>query len=232
MIGRTTLFKTTLGLLTLALSSGCTSGDDTSTDGGGELIIEPLSRDATSSGFTLDTAELSFRSISLDPCIANAALLRTRDFSVDLFHDPAPSVGFISSVTDFCGVTVELAPATSSDLPELYGASARFQGTTPDVTAFTLTSTVDATLSFKTDKALDAMNLVLGVDLDAWFKNLDATSAVTSDEGLLIDAADNPDVLATFDQAASAAFGLYDDANGDGKLTDSELVPVATGAQP
>jgi hypothetical protein len=231
VIERKTLCKTTLGVLLLALTAGCSSGGADYPDGGGELVIMPLSRDATSNGYTLDTAELSFRSISLEPCVPDAALLRTRDFSIDLFHAPAPSVGFFSSVTDFCGLTVELAPATSSDLPELYGASARFQGTSADATAFTLTSTLDTTLAFETDKALDAMNLVLGVDLDAWFENVDLTNAATSDDGLLIDADHNPDVLAAFDQAASGAAALYDDADGNGKLTGDELVPVATATQ-
>lgn len=231
MIGRTTLHKTMLGLLVLALSAGCSSGGDTYTDGGGELVILPLSRDATSNGFTFDTAELSFSSISLDPCVTNAALLRTRNFSIDLFHEPAPSIGFISSVTDFCGVTLETAPETSSDLPDLVGASARFHGTNADATAFTLTSTQDITLGFATDKPLDAMNLALGVDLDAWFKNVDLTNAETSDDGVLIDADHNPDLLAAFDQATSAAVALYVDVNADGKLTAEEVVPVATATQ-
>ncbi len=232
MIGRTTLHKTMFGVVMLALSTGCSSGDDNYDEGGGELVITPLSRDATSNGFTIDTAELSFGSISLDPCISDAALLRTRNFSIDLLHEPAPSVGFVSSVTDFCGVTVELAPATSPDLPELYGATARFQGTSADATAFTLTSAFDITLAFGSDKPLDAMNLVLGVDLDAWFKSVDLTNAEISDDGVLVDADHNSDVLATFEQATSTAVALYDDANADGALTAAELVPVATATQP
>jgi hypothetical protein len=232
VIGHTTLYMTLLGVVTLALSTGCSSGDDNYDEGGGELVIMPLSRDTTSNGFTIDTAELSFSSISLDPCLSDAALLRTRNFAIDLFHAPAPSVGFISSVTDFCGLTVELAPATSPDLPELYGATARFQGTTADATPFTLTSALVTTLSFGSDKPLDAMNLVLGVDLDAWFQHIDLTNVETSDAGLLVDADHNPDVLATFEQATSTAAALYDDADGDGALTAGELVPVATATQP
>ncbi len=231
MIGRTTLYKTTLTILLLALASGCSSSGDDYDEGGGELVIVPLSRAATSNGFTLHGAGLSFGSISLEPCIPDAALLRTRNFSIDLFHEPAPSVGFISSVTDFCGLTLELAPAASSELPELDGASARFQGTTADATPFTLTSALDTTLGFATDKPLDAMNLVLGVDLDAWFANVDVTDAEMSDGGVLIDADHEPDVLAAFEQATSAAVALYEDANGDGKLTDDELVPVANATQ-
>jgi hypothetical protein len=226
-----TLHKTLLGVMTLAVAAGCSSGSDSYDDGGGELVILPLARDTTSTGLTLATAELSFSSISLDPCISDAALLRTRNFSIDLFHEPAPSVGFISSVTDFCGVTVEIGPATSSDLPDLLGASARLHGTSADATPFTLASTLDTTLGFSTDKPLDAMNLVLGVDLEAWLTNVDLTNAETSDDGVLIDADHNPDLLASFEQATSAAVALYDDVNADGKLTAEEVVPVATATQ-
>jgi len=233
VIGRTTLFKTLLGLTLLGACSGCTvSGDDDEGDGGGVLLIEPLAQDAMASGLMIDKAELSLSAVALDPCMTDAALLRTLPFSFDLFQQPPASVGFMSAVTDYCGLEVDLGPEASGDLSELEGATALLHGTRPDGTQFTLTSTLATTLNFDSDVTLDAMHLVLGVDFDAWFANADLTNAQASDDGVLIDANDNPDVLAAFDAATSSAFAVYDDVNGDGKITGSELVPVATAAMP
>lgn len=226
-------FKSTFVAVVLATCAGCTSSDDTPTDGGGELEIAALSHDPTSYGVAFDTTELSLHRTSLLPCVANTAILNTFDFSIELLHVPAPRIIYESSVTDFCGVDLDLAPAPGASLPDLQGLTAHFHGTRTDGVTFELESKLTTSLEFRNaGKTLDAQHLMLGADLDAWFSGLDLDDAETTDDGVRIDADDNPDLLAAFDAAALGALALYEDKDGDGSLTEDELVPVATATTP
>lgn len=226
MIERTTLFRMTLGLMLLAACAGCSSSDDDTEDG--EVTILPLSENAPNAGLTFDTAELSLREFSVQPCAPDAAALSVSDFPIDLFLDPPAGVEFVTGVSSYCGIQAKIGPATSADLPELQGSSVLLHGTRADGATFALTSGLVTTLSLESTEPFDVRHLVLGVDLDAWFANVDVTDAAASDDGVLIDADDDPDLLAAFEGDTASAFALYDDTNGDGQLTDAELVPVAS----
>jgi hypothetical protein len=107
-------------------------------------------------------------------------------------------------------------------------------GQRKDGSEFSLTSAQKLTLDFDptTVTKLDARNLVLGVDLEAWFANADVNGAELTDDVALIDADHNADALAAFEDATSSAFALYVDADGDGTLTSDELEPVAAATTP
>jgi hypothetical protein len=228
LIDLPTTLKRSLGIALLVACGGCTAGGDDDSDGGGDLLILPLSREPTSQGLTLTLAELSFHDISVVSCVVDAAELHTYDFPIDLFNDPPANLEFISAVTDFCGVSIEIAPASGSDLPDLQGLSVLFRGTRADAVPFEVRSTLDVNLDLETGAALDAAHLVLGVDLDAWLTNVDVSGADATEDGVTIDAEHNPDLLSTFDAAVSSAVALYVDTNGDRTLTGDELTPVAT----
>jgi hypothetical protein len=222
-----------LATLALAACAGCTSSD-APIDGGGDLDIAALSHDPTSKGVAFDAAELSLHRTSLLPCMADAAILQTFDFSIDLLHLPPPKIIFESAVTDFCGLDLDLAPAPGGSLPDLKGLTAVFRGTRADGAAFELHSKLTSSLQFhNAAKVLDAKHLVLGADLEAWLSGVDLDGADTMDDGsVLVDADHNPDLLSAFDGAALTALALYEDTNGDETLTDAELVPVSTAQTP
>lgn len=219
-----------LVFIAAAASFGCTSGTDDSGDGGGTVVIAPVSRDATSKGVTFDAAELSITFMSLRACAADTATLQTRNFPIELFHQPSPRVIFVSAVTDYCAVNLELGPAAASGtLPDLTGFTARFRGTRADGAPFEIKSTLANGFSFTSETILAADKLVLGADLEAWLANVDLDAVTPNDDGtVLVDADDNADALAAFDAAVVDAFALYVDANGDGALSEGELTPVAT----
>jgi hypothetical protein len=228
---RSALVARTSTLLAVAACLGCSSGSDESGDGGGQVAIAPLSREPTSKGVTFDSAQLSLALVSLEACAADTATLNTRNFPIELLHQPAPHVIFVSAVTDYCSVGVDLAPAGPSDLlPDLQGYTVLFRGTRADGAAFELRSTLNTSFVFESGTLLAADKLVVGVDLEQWLSDVDLDAATTTDDVALVDADDNPDQLAAFDAAVRSAFALYEDTNGDGALSDSELTPVATAA--
>ena len=220
-----------LALLAVVACFGCSSGSDTSGDGGGQIVIAPLSREPTSKGVSFDAAELSLSLVTLQACAADTATLQTRDFPIELFHEPSPRVIFVSAVSDFCGVELDLAPSPANEaLPDLEGYTARFRGTRADGAAFEVESTLSTNFMFQSSTVLAASKLVLGADLEKWLADVDLDALETTDGVALVDADNNADELAAFDAGAANAFALYVDANGDGALSDSELTPVATAA--
>ena len=231
---RSALGQRSLALLAVATCFGCSSGSDYSGDGGGQVSIAPLSREPTSKGVTLDSTELSLALVSLAACAADTATLQARNFPIDLFHQPSPHVIFVSAVTGYCGVGLDLAPAAASDaFPDLQGYTALLRGTRADGTAFELKSTLGTSFVFESSSAFAAPDrLVVGVDLERWLAGVDLDAATTTDDVALVNADDNPDQLAAFDAAVTDAFALYEDTNADGALSDSELTPVATAAPP
>jgi len=220
-----------LVLLAAAACFACSSSADDSGNGGGQVAIAPLSREPTSKGVTFESAELSLALVSLQACASDTATLQTRDFPIELFYQPSPHVIFVSAVSGYCGVEVDLAPAAPNDaLPDLVGYTALFRGTRADGAAFELRSTLSTNFVFRSSSTLAADKLVVGVDLETWLSGVDLDAATTTDGVALVDAGDNPDQLAAFDAGVTSAFALYEDANSDGALSDSELTPVATAA--
>ncbi|HSU38808.1 MAG TPA: hypothetical protein VLJ38_04540, partial [Polyangiaceae bacterium] len=194
-------------------------------------VIAPLSREPTSKGVTLDSAQLSLALLSLQACAADTATLNVRNFPIELFDPRGYQAIFESAVTDFCSVGLDLAPAPgSAALPDLRGYTALLRGTRADGAAFELTSTLSTSFAFVSSSVLAADKLVLGVDLEQWLAGVDLDAATATDDLVLVNADANPEKLAAFDAAAGSALALYEDANGDGALSDSELTPVATAA--
>jgi hypothetical protein len=226
---RTTLARLALLFASTACASGTETGNPPVT---AELDISVLSREAPTQGLVLDEARIFLRRLSLVPCAADAASLSTYDFPVDLLHQPPARVTFESSVSEYCGVRLALAPFGGSTPAELAGLSTLVRGVRSDDAPFELRSTLETTLELvSANGPLDATKLVLGVTPEHWFTDADVHGASTSPEGVaLIDAEHNPDVLAAFDAATPLAFALYVDTNGDGELTDEELAPVAIAA--
>jgi hypothetical protein len=227
----------TLAPCALAVCIGCTAGSDDDSDNGGQVSIAPVSRGPTSTYVTLTSAELSLALVELVPCTADAAILQTMNFPIELLYEPWPHVIFVSAVTDFCGVNLNLAPAPSAPdapLPDLQQLTALFRGTRADGTNFEIHSTLTLNFEFlESGATLDAAHLVVGADLNRWFSDVDLDHADLTDDGVaLVDVDHNPDVLTAFDAGAATAFALYVDANGDGALTDDELTPVATASMP
>ena len=219
---------------TLATSVACSSGTGTGNpSGGAELTVAAVSTEPTAQGL-VESAWVSLRRVTLVPCASDAGPLTTLDFPADLLHMPPARLSFESSVTDYCTVRLDIAPATTGKPEALMGSSALVTGTRADGTPFEVQSTLATALDFTSPAGpLDSMKLFLGVDLDAWFTDAAVQgAATTADGGALVDADHNPDVLAAFDANLGLAFALYVDADGDERLTGDELTPVAPATAP
>ena len=217
--------------LLLALGgAACTSGTETGNPPGEQAVtIMALERETTTQALSLGEAWLALHRLSLVPCAADAAVVSTVDYPVDLFADPPARATFETAVSDYCGVRIEIAPSPSATPEELTGLSAFISGTRSDDLPFEVRSTEQVTFDFDAGTALDAAHLVLAVDPEPWFVDADVHGATTTPDGIaLIDADNNPDILAAFEGDTALAIALYVDADGDGALAGDELTPVAT----
>jgi hypothetical protein len=211
--------------------AGCTSDPEIPGEqGAARIAVAALAAGADTQGLSMSSAWIALRTLTFVPCDPDAGSLGTNDFPVDLLVTPPSFFEIDSGVTDYCGVRAELAPSRSTEPPELSQRSTHVEGLREDGNGFELASTATVRLAFDsspTGTPLDAKKLVLGVDFDAWFAGAAVNDAELTDAIALIDADHNPDALAAFDAATSAAFALYVDADGDGALTGDELSPVA-----
>jgi hypothetical protein len=218
-------------LLLALVAVACTSGTETGNPPTEHTVsIMALGRATTTQALELDQAWLSLHKLSLVPCAPDAATVSTLDFPVDLFHDPPARVTFESAVSDYCGLHLEVAPSASAMPEELSGLSAFVTGVRSDDARFELRSVLETSLDFTSaDGAFDTSELVLGVDPEPWFVDADIHGATVTPDGVaLIDADDNPDILAAFEGDTALALALYADADGDGTLAGDELTPIAT----
>jgi hypothetical protein len=212
-------------LLLASCASGTETGnpDDTLRIGIGALP------DARPTDLSLETAEISIRSVTLSPCTGDEGhpagavavdLLAGRGADLDVVHD-AP---------DACGATVELGPYEGSTPAELVGLTLRFSGTRGDGVPFQVSSVLahHVTLVPATpDMPLDVARLVVAFDLGVWLDAASIPSLSPVDGAVLVDEGHNPDAHAAFDAAIVHALALYLDANGNGVLDPGERTPVA-----
>lgn len=190
-----------------------------------ESAVAVRSDDAT---IDVDEVGVSLRSLGIVPCTGDAAPLALDHYPVELTGEPSAQASFESSVSDYCGVTLDIEPSSSDDPPELAGLGVFVRGTRSDDVPFEIRSELefDATLS---SEAAFGAHVVLGFDLATWFSGVDLDAAETTDGVAVIDAEDNASLLAAFEANTRAAVALYADADRDGILDADELDPIATG---
>jgi len=225
------LFRGLVASIPLA-TAGCSGDADVPPTNVAKVSILALGTEVSDQGLTIDTAHVWLDDLRFVPCDPKAAWIGTTDFPIDLLHDPPSSLTIETAVSDYCALHVALGPAPSGATS--FEGSSAVGGHRKDGNDFSLTSAQTLTLDFDpaTVNKLDARNLVLGIDFEAWFANADVNAAELTDDVAVIDADDNADTLAAFEGATSEAFALYVDADGDGTLTSDELEPVATATTP
>jgi hypothetical protein len=232
-----TLFGLAVTLLALAACGGTETGNP-SMPAALEVSLSATTTDESAAAvrsadaaLSVEAAWLSVRRLELEPCSSDAAAIGTDDYPLDLANDPPASAVFESSVSEYCGVRLEIAPAASGAPPELEGLAVHLFGTRSDGVPFEIASSQVLTVVVESTTAgtpFDARHLVLGLDLATWFAGADVHGATTNADGIVfVDHATNPDVLTAFEANTALAVALYADPDHGGIVDDDELTPIA-----
>ncbi|HYQ17577.1 MAG TPA: hypothetical protein VEQ58_17510 [Polyangiaceae bacterium] len=163
-------------------------------------------------GLGVSLAVISSTALRFEPCDDGASDVALAPRSYELLGDPPPSESITTAVQNWCGLRVDVGPATAEveGVPE--GASLYVEASDSDGTPLSFTSDASSTLRFETDAAASFGNqpLLLGIDVSVWLADLPL----------------DPDMSdAAAEQLSSqlqAAARLFVDDNGNGKLDDDE----------
>ena len=238
----------TIGLLvsTLVAMASC-DGTDT-----GNPFVQPLIVDAHSTnlgsvslqddlgGTVVTEAWLSIDEISLfdaERCDTNPAA-RIPEIGV-ADHAAADALHLNIEVPEdsYCALAIpwSLARASAGTPDAVVGTSVYLAGTTAGGRAFivrsaqTETTTASAPSgSFELSPELGG--LFLGFDVAAWLGGIDLDSGVVNGEGVVVlDAANNVDLLESFESNLAVGIALFRDQNGNGQIDGPEDERLATG---
>jgi len=169
-------------------------------------------------GLGVSRAFVSVSGLDLIPCSAGASDIALGARGYDLLTSPPPSEAIETAVTMYCGLRVDIAPASrnaTSDIPK--GTSLYVEGQDVDGNAFALSSQSSSSLSFAPAEgsSFGDQPFLLGFDLSVWLAGLP----------LPADMADTSAML--FDSQVVDSATLYVDANGNGAVDANEQTPIA-----
>jgi hypothetical protein len=176
-----------------------------------------------SGGLGVTRLYVSTSSLSVLPCSADASdiVLGARGF--DLLTSPPPHETISTSVTELCGLRIDIDPVSQNALdgiPE--GAALYVEGTDAQGAAFALSSDTSSSILLEAvdGKAFGDTPLLLGLDVSSWLDGVSLAGDMTSQAQELLDV------------QTSAAIALYVDENENQSLDDDETTPVARATTP
>lgn len=177
-----------------------------------------------SGGLGVTRLYVSTSSLTTTPCRDDASdiVLGARGF--DLLTSPPPHETISTSVTELCGLRLDIAPVSDNALdgiPE--GAALYAEGTDAAGEAFAFSSERSSSISLEAvgGVAFGERPLLLGFDVSTWLAGLPLAPELpdrASEEQELLEA------------QARGAFALYVDENENFALDDDEKTPVAKAA--
>lgn len=164
---------------------------------------------------------VSTSSITTLPCRddANDIVLGARGF--DLLTSPPPHETISTSVTELCGLRLDVDPVSRNELEGIpNGAALYAEGTDAEDTAFTFwtESSSSILLEAASGVAFGERPLLLGFDVSTWLAGLPLADELPDRES------QQHELL---DAQALGALALYVDADDDQKLDEDEQTPVA-----
>lgn len=176
-----------------------------------------------SGGLGVTRLYVSTSSLSVLPCSDDASdiVLGARGF--DLLTSPPPHETISTSVTELCGLRIDIDPVSQNALdgiPE--GAALYVEGTDAEGAAFALSSDTSSSILLEAvdGKAFGDAPLLLGLDVSSWLDSVSLAADMTSQAQELLDT------------QTRSAFALYVDANENKRLDDDEATPVARATTP
>ena len=195
---------------------------------------------------TIQQAWISVDRIRMRPasnCDGGAELELQGPFALDLFaEDQAEELrGLELSATDYCRFEFRWAPEDDpiSGAPEeLIGASLFLAGEKQDGTAFVVRSTRNDELRLRAvdnDFTIDqsTTHLFLTFTGTELFSNVSFAEAEVDDDGVVrIEPGSNEELLDAFEASLEDTVRLFEDADSDGRLSDSEANPENALAAP
>lgn len=181
----------------------------------------------SSSGLGVERALLSVRELALGGC-GDVAPIAATNRTLDLLADPADQLWFDTAVVEYCGLELSLG-AQAGGPTELEGRALALRGTRADGTTVELSISAERELGLVAAQPFDAHQLLLGVDLGAWFESVDLEGATADDDGVVrVSETSNFAAHEQFATGLDRAVQLFSDANGNGRLDDDERTPLAT----
>jgi hypothetical protein len=183
---------------------------------------EVVSLGDSSGGLGVTRLYVSTSSLTTMPCSDDASdiVLGARGF--DLLTSPPPHETISTSVTELCGLRLDIDPVSQNALdgiPE--GATLFAEGTDAagEAFAFSTESSSSIVLEAVGGVAFGRRPLLLGFDVSTWLAGLPLAAELPSR------ASQEHELL---DEQALEAFALYVDENENLSLDDDEKTPVAT----
>jgi hypothetical protein len=177
---------------------------------------------------------VSFASIELLPCNSEPPA-KVRNWIVDLGHDPPIQTTIETTLREYCGVRIEIAPAAEGPgVPSAIALKSAFlRGKRADGVAFEVTSATPSTIDLlpvaPPPARLAARSVILSFDVVVWLRGLGLDRVSRDPRGVvLVDAQTQPVALAIFDQQTAEAAVLHDDVNQNGRLDMAETAAAAT----
>jgi hypothetical protein len=174
-------------------------------------------------GLGVARAFLSASAVSLMPCSENVNGIVLLPRGYELLNDPPLSELVTTSVSQFCGVQIDIDPVAenaTAGVPD--GASLYIEGKDAAGMPLELSSDRSSSLLFEAaeGESFGELPLLLAFDLSTWLAGLP----------LAEDMADMQADL--FESQLQDSAALYVDANGNQVLDDDEQTPVAQAAPP
>jgi hypothetical protein len=169
--------------------------------------------------FGVKRAFIATSSLTLVPCLEDAAEIALAPNGYDLVAPPLMGETVTTAVTDLCALELSLAPLGSKapdDVPA--DAAILLNAETAAGDALELVSAREATyvLEAEEGRSFGALPLLLTFDVSKWLEG-----APTEPD--MVDAA-----VEIMEQQTAAAITLYEDKNGDYVLDEDEMTPIAT----
>jgi hypothetical protein len=181
----------------------------------------------SSGGWGVTRLYVSTSSLTTLPCSDDASdiVLGARGF--DLLTSPPPHETISTSVTELCGLRLDIDPVSQNELDGIpKGVALYAEGTDAEGTAFTFATGSSSSILLEAvgGVAFGERPLLLGFDVSTWLAGLPLAAELPDREN------QERELL---DEQTLGAFALYVDANDDQKLDEDEQTPVARpGAAP
>ncbi len=170
-------------------------------------------------GIKVHRAFIATHSMTLVPCLEDAAKIVLAPNGYDLYAPPLVGETVTTSVTELCAIELALAPLGSkANDSEPDDAAIAIEADDDAGDAFELESATEKTyvLEGVDGRSFGALPLLLTFDVSKWL------DGVPTDPDMA-DAA-----VELLEEQTAAAMTLYEDTDGDYVLDDDEMTPIAT----
>jgi hypothetical protein len=170
-------------------------------------------------GIYVKRAFIATSSLTLVPCLEDAAKLKLGPSGYDLIAPPLAGETVTTAVTDLCAIELTLAPLgdkAHDDEPDDAAISIKAENEAGDALDFVSDSEQKLVLESVNGTSFGPLPLLLTFDVAKWLDGVSSDPDQVEEGSALVEK-----------QLADAAT-LYEDTNGNYLLDDDEMTPIAT----